>query len=255
MDERTTATGKATMTASETASAADEATLITGEPAKGAPEPTLASGEPAKAAPERATRASQDKAIADELDEAATLIEELAANPARRAKIGKKGLSDAQLATGRSLHAAAQASFNARQSGMGEAEDGFDAAQAEEKRVKKDYADFRIALRQVVKAPADRTLLGLDGAAPTDRQRLVTQARASYAEAKKPRWRAVLDEEGYDEKTLDALLTALTSLDVQTAAARTAADAAKLATTTRNADARALRAWVVRIKTLERRNG
>lgn len=241
MDERTTATGKATMTASETASAADEATLITGEPAKGAPE--------------RATRASQDKAIADELDEAATLIEELAANPARRAKIGKKGLSVAQFATGRRLHAAAQASFNARQSGMGEAEGGFDAAQAEEKRVKKDYADFRIALRQVVKAPADRTLLGLDGAAPTDRQRLVTQARAGYAEARKPRWRAVLDEEGYDEKTLDALLAALTSLDVQSAAARTAADAAKLATKTRNADARALRAWVVRIKTLERRNG
>ena len=55
--------------------------------------------------PESSSHTAQDLAAS----KAAVLIEALATNPARAAKIGKKGLSPAQLTTGRTLQAAAQA--------------------------------------------------------------------------------------------------------------------------------------------------
>ncbi len=234
---------------------------VTGKPDVAGRETNIATGEsnipggkPEMVAPKRATRADQDKMLAQEIDLAAVFIAELEADPARRAKIGKMGLSDRKLADGKGLQATAQSDFGARQGAMGTVEQDVDAAKAWEKTDRKSYADIRVVLRDALPDAGARTALGLDGVISTDRQTFITQARTSYMEAKKPRWRTLLDSEGYTIAALDAALARLAALDSLTATAEKSKKAAKDATEARNASYRALRRWVVSVRTRERRS-
>ncbi len=244
---------KAEMTASETRVTGSEAEITANETKVTSNEVKMTGSEAKVTARKRETPADQNQIIAHEIDTAAVFIDMLDKNPARRAKIGKTGLSQVKLSEGKTLQAAALAAFVARQSAMAAEETGVSAAKKHEIGDRKNFTDFRVFLRQDIKEMGTRTALGLDGKLALDRQTFTTQARASYTEAKKPQWRALLDPEGYTVAVLDGLLADLDALDGLTSTAESAKIVARDATKDRNTSARALRTWVTWVNTRERR--
>ncbi len=241
-------------TAPESSNTASESTNTTAESENTATESTNTAPESENTRKKRLPLAEQDQRVANEISEASVLIEMLDRDPALAARIGKTGVSKKQLTEAKALQATAQADFTARQSKMGLADSEITAAKNLHATNEKDYADFRVILRQSGLTAAQRTALGLDGKIPQDRQKLLTQLRASYTEARKPIYRATLDAEGYTIAALDALLASASLLDTRTASARQAIGDAQAATEARNRSTAALRRWSVGVKTRARRS-
>lgn len=150
-------------------------------------------------------------------------------------------------------HAPAQAAFDARQVAIGILSGKLKALADTETQERKDYADYREIARAAFPAAADRLALGLNGTAPKDLDKFLTTATASYGAGKKAPYSAKLTARGYSPALIDAELAGLKGVANLAKAAANAKGAAKKATDTRDAAAKALKEWTAEFRKVARR--
>jgi hypothetical protein len=193
--------------------------------------------------------AEQDQIIADKITAAAQYLDTVEGDPEISAVLVTRGYDTAKLKEGRTLHAAAQSAFTQRQLTMaaqGQATAGLsgNAATAREMVV-----DFRETVRSITAfTAADRVALKVNGTLPTDKQKFITLARASYEAAQQPPYAATLATYGFPAATITAALAALDAYSKADTDQNTAIGAATKATADRNAAVKALDAYMKQLR-------
>jgi hypothetical protein len=200
--------------------------------------------QPAKEKPAPRPRDPQDRAIANGISGAKSVITMLKEDTTVRDPLARRGYDQEEIDLGFSLQIAAQTTFNERQKAMGEQEEAADAFKKLVAEARASYADFRRIARKKFKTPADRTKLGLVGAVPNDLQQFSTIATTSYTEAGKEPYLTPLAKKGYGEDELADLLTGLDKLDKAAKEQKKAAAAAQKATKTRDTAYGVLKGWI-----------
>jgi hypothetical protein len=199
-------------------------------------------------------KAEQNQELANEISAASKLIETALANAEILAFLAPRGYDlaalDDTLAT---KVAPAQAGFDARQVAMGIQSSATKALADTEAQERKDYADYREIARSCFPTAADRLALGLNGTTPTDLEKFLTTATASYGAGKKAPYTAKLTLRGYAPASIDAELMGLKGVGNFAKAAANAKGAAKKATDTRDAAAKALASWTAEFRKVAKR--
>lgn len=199
--------------------------------------------------------AEQDQKIANAIGEAFVILSVAAGDDEILALLGSRGYDAAALTDAlENLHAPAQAAYDARQLALGTAASATAALARVEKQERKDWADYREIARAAFPQDADRIALGLKGSIPSDLEKFLTAAQASYAAGKKSPYSTKLALRGFSSTAIDSELAGLKGV-VQSAKARAiAAGRAQKATATRNATAKTLAAYVSEFRKVAKRS-
>ena len=193
--------------------------------------------------------AEQDQLIADKITAAAQYLDTIEGDPEISAALATRGYDAAKLTEGRGLHQTAQAAFTQRQltlAAQGHATAGVsgNAATAREMVI-----DFRETVRSITAfTAADRTALKVTGTLPTDKQKFITLARASYQAAQQPPYAATLATYGFPAATITAALAALDAYSKADTDQNTAIGSATKAPADRNAAVKELDAYMKQLK-------
>lgn len=196
----------------------------------------------------RASRAEQDQIIANNITDAAQMIETAKTDAELRPFLDAKGYDGAELDKGAAFHAAAQAAFNERQKASGKQKEATAQAAAAEEAARRTYADFRDTSRAVFLAKADQAKLGLNGKVPSDLQKFITAARASYNAAKDEPYASKLAKRGFKASDNTNAEAGLQTLSTAGGEQTKAIAEAQQATKNRDAAFAALVDWVGEFK-------
>jgi hypothetical protein len=214
------------------------------------PDPSTPAPEDKKAR----KKAEQDQAMANAISASSKLIETALDNAEILALLAPRGYDIAALDDALTTkYAPAQAGFDARQVAMGILSSSNIALAATEAQERKDFADYREIARASFPLPADRLALGLNGTAPTDLDKFLTVATASYGAGKKAPYTAKLTLRGYAPASIDAELQGLKGVTSLAKAAANAKGAAEKATATRDKAAKALKDWTAEFRKVAKR--
>ncbi len=196
-------------------------------------------------------RSEQDQQMANDLGEAGQLLAKIAAGEEIRTLLAARGYAAAELAEGTTLHSAANAAFQDRQSALARQRSASEAVATLEAKVRETFGEFRQTVTTVLPKP-DWTALGATGRVPADTQKFITAVRGAYNAGKKAPYAETLAKYGYPAVTLDADLAMLEAFATTDGAHETAMGAAKQATTDRNAAFKALDKWLKQFKPIAR---
>lgn len=204
--------------------------------------------------PKTRKNAEQDQAMANAIGASAKLIQTALDNPEALGLLAARGYDGAALEEALTTkYEPAQAGFDARQVAMGIQSGKAKALVETEERERKDFADYREIARTCFPLAADRLALGLNGSASKDLQKFLTTAAASYSAGKKAPYTEKLTLRGYSPALIDAELEGLKAIANLAQAAANAKGAAKKATDTRDAAAKALKEWTSEFRKVTKR--
>ena len=235
--ESTTSSAKTTITHSERPMSTTETTLIHDET-------VMDTQESATTKKKRPTPAEQDEELANFISQSRVAIETFLAHPELLSKLALRGYDAGKLNAGLALQSAAQAAFTARQTAMGNETRANQAVATARTAAYSAHYDFRETVRAAFRGQSERQALGVVGSIPADTERLLTQARASYAAAAQAPYHAVLSGLGYNDAGLSAAVATVTALQTARATQEAARSTAVAATAARNAAAKELKEWM-----------
>lgn len=222
----------------------DETTTSIGETPMSNDESAMSNAESATSVKKRAKLAEQDAAMANFISQSRVTIETILATPEILALLAPRSYDAAKLSAGLALQTAAQNAFTLRQTAIGDETKANQAVATARLAARAAYDDFRETVRAAYKGRSERQALGVVGALPPDTEKLLTQARASYAAAAQAPYGAALSPLGYDAAGLAAARATADALQTARAAQERAQGAAVAATDARNAAVKALREWM-----------
>ncbi len=198
--------------------------------------------------------AEQDQRLANDLSEALAMMTVLRDDAEVQAVMAERGYDAAAVDEAiTSLHAPAQAAYEARAAAMGKANEAqrmLDSATASERA---DFTDYRETARAIFRSAAEKLALGLNGKLPEDLQKFLTAAKASYGAGKKAPYAEPLARRGYSAARIDAELAGIKLVGDLAAGAARAGGAAQRTTKDRDAAAKALKAWVSEFRRIAKR--
>jgi hypothetical protein len=199
-------------------------------------------------------RAEQDQQMANDISAALATMTAARDDAEIQQALGERGYDVAAIDEAiTTLQEPAQAAFNARQTAIGVLKRSNEGLAAMEAHERKDFADYREIARAAFTAAADRTELGLNGAAPKDLQKFITMARASYTAGKKAPFTEKLTKRGYSTAAIDAELAGIKGVEGLGTARAKAEGAAAKATKDRDAAFKALKEWSGEFRKVARR--
>jgi len=200
---------------------------------------------PAPAATGGRSRANQDAALANRLNQYRTALTAAQGHAELVGLLEPRGYGAAALAQGMGLCDAAQAGFNRRNDALAGQQAALTALQAADGAARRGFGDFRAIVRALFgRDAAALAALGATGRVSNDREQFLTAASMAYAAALgNAGWAARLATRGYDQAVLQAEQAKLAAL-TQAAADHDAARAtAQQATAERDAAGQALDGW------------
>ncbi len=189
------------------------------------------------------SEADQDQLIQDFITETSQLIAIIKKEPGLLPELARLAFDEAELTNGEDLALTAQNSFTERQEAIGTLDAKNAALEKADKLVNKRGTDFRDVVRLGFSDAAALRALGVTGRLPEDRQKRITQLRASFATAAKPPYAAEMTRRSYDTAELALATADVNALDTALTNRDAAARASVAATAARNTDYKALRAW------------
>lgn len=199
-------------------------------------------------------KAEQDQKLANDISAAAKLIETALDNAEILELLTPRGYDAAALEDALTTkHAPAQAAFDARQVALGVLSSANQMSGDTARQERKDFADYREIARKRFPAAADRVALGLNGATPSDLEKFLTTATASYNAGKKAPYTAGLSQRGYTPAAIDVELQGLKAVASFAKAAAIAKGAAEKAMGAREAAAKDLKTWVSEFRVVAKR--
>lgn len=243
-DKSPTSSRESTTSSAETTTTFYEKTMSTTETTMTTAETVMDTLESAMTKKKRPTPAEQDEALANFISQSRVAIETFLAHPELLSKLALRGYDATKLNAGLALQSAAQAAFTARQIAIGNETQANQAVATARTAAHSAHYDFRETVRAAFRGQSERQALGVVGTIPADTERLLTQARASYAAAAQAPYSAVLSGLGYNAAGLSAANATVTTLQTARATQEAARSTAVAATATRNAAAKELREWM-----------
>jgi hypothetical protein len=176
---------------------------------------TPAETKPERAAPKR-ERLDQDQVMADRITATLEIIHIVQQDSELAGLLAPRGYDAAKLAQGLTKQQAAQSAFAARQQAMSAQKDGTNKVTELAATAQQAYSDFRETARGIFKDPVALAAVGVTGKLARDREKFITQAKASYEGAlANPGYLSELARFGFPEPavrsaqaTLDALVDA-----------------------------------------------
>jgi hypothetical protein len=191
----------------------------------------------------RATPADQDREIQNFITQEKERIIATKQDPLLLAELLRLGVDEAFLTTGEDLVLSAQDAFTLRQQAIGRRDAANNAVERAHTLVLTRYTDFREVVRLAFPDAPSRRALSTTGAVPRDKQKLVTQMRASLATAQTAPYAAELSRRSYNAAGCATATAEVDALD-QALATRTAVlQQAVASTATRDAIYKQLRTW------------
>ena len=195
--------------------------------------------------------AEQDQRIADRIAADGQYLQTVRTDPEISVLLAARGYTPAKLDDGDALQTVAQAAFTQRQTsmaGQGHASAGLVGRAAE---VREMYVDFRETVRAITDFTAsDRVALKVNGTVPTDRQKLLTVARASFQAAQAEPYAGILTTYGYSPVVIGKALEQLDAYATADTDQNSAIGSATKATADRNAAFNELKAYMQQLRRL-----
>lgn len=212
------------------------------------PTPTSVSTSAATPAPvlpaKAVSRAEQDQNIANAITEAGQIIETVMSTEQLNDPLASRGYDEEKLTEGKSFCTAAQETFTARQAAIAMQKEKKTELEKKIKKAKQTYTDFRETVRAVLPGLPDRGALGLNGKVPSDVQKLVTTARASYFTALEASFTTALGPYGWNTAAIKRAIAELDALSAAESAQKAAIGAAQQARAARDEAFDKLDAWM-----------
>jgi hypothetical protein len=207
------------------------------------PEPTPPA-TPTPVPPKR-TRANQDQALANRINQYRAAINFAKTNPTISSLMQTRGYDGDEFDSGIALCDATQAKFTLRQTTSAAEKQANADAQQSEKMARSGFDDFRKIGRVVLKNNiAARSALQLDGRVPSDNEIFLTTASSAYGTVlTTPDYLTALSKRGLNPSALQAEQAKLDALRQVRLAQSNAQSDAKRATVERDAAAKLLDAW------------
>jgi len=196
------------------------------------------------------TRQEQDQAIANLITEVYTLIKAVQDDAVVAVAVQAFGYDDARLEDGMVLQRAALSKFAARAEAIGAQRQATIALEAAETAARDVYATFRLVARAMYRDSDARSALSMKGVVPQDRQKFITTAAASYANAQADPFATEFALYGYSVDRIAAVAAALDDLVASDTRQNTAISDAIAATAARDAAARELTEWMGKFRSI-----
>jgi hypothetical protein len=197
------------------------------------------------------SRQDQDQAQADQITAALQTLTTAQSDPEVSKLLASRGYDATKLAEGLAVQRAAQTAFSARQQAIGaqkQATAQLGSAQAAAQQV---LTDFRETARSILKDDAARAALSLGTKVPTDLQKFITMARASFeAAVQNPAYLAELAKYGFPQANLQSAVALMDALASAGSAQEQAKAGAVRATQERDAACKELKAWMTQFRVI-----
>lgn len=222
----------------------NESTMSSAETMTTSDESARSGAESTTSKKKRPTPAEQDRELANFISQSRVTIETILSTPEILTLLSARGYDATKLSDGLALQSAAQESFTARQTAIGEETKANAAVATARTKARSAYHDFRETVRAAFRGEAERKALGVVGTIPPDTEKLLTHAKASYSAAGQAPYSSVLGGLGYGESGLSVAKTTADTLQSARATQESARTSAIAATTKRNAHATSLRLWM-----------
>jgi hypothetical protein len=195
-------------------------------------------------------RAEQDQRVANEITAALQFLETIRDEQEIADTLAAKGYDSTKLNEGLVLQTAAQARFNARQEAIGKQRNASAKLAGSDAYARSLYDELRDVARAIFTDSANRSELAVSSRVSGDRQKFITNARATYEAVLKEPHLSTFATYGYSDADFQAGIASLDQLSIDDDAQNAAIGFAVKATAERDAAVKEMHVWMKQLERL-----